>query len=245
MPSARFEIMARSEGELRLSRAVLIYQQKASHDGRPSRAFATLHDIQDVNGVPTIQAGKAMTPRAAARLAVDLGKGITPGGFLPPTVLYMNGDLLMWWVPPSKRHIWFKAGDIGPVERGAVVPHPGLIFAASSTQWSVWAVKGNQRPTPQTAIYQAPYFNVDQTGGICQGNVITPSGTTAERIGAWNGAFFDSYFTHPGIPRGLLRYRGGACEFWRHMLDGQFATFPARVLVNRQCLLQHLLQATE
>lgn len=235
MNSARFDIVARTDGELRLSKAVLIYE------GQASGAFATLHDIEDISGLPIIQAGKALTPRAALRLARELGKGVAHGGFLPETVLYLDGDLLLWWVPPAKRQVWFRAGDIGPDDRGEVAPHPGLVFAASSQHWSVWAVKGQDRPTPDTALYQAPYFNVDASGGICQGNVATPNGTTAEKIGAWNDAFFNSYFTHPNVIKGLVRYRGGACQFWRHMLDGKFTAFPQRVLVDRKCRLQDLL----
>lgn len=236
MNQARFDILARTDGELRLSKAVLVYE------GQSGGAFATLHDIEDIDGLPTIQAGKAMTPRAALRLARELGRGVAQGGFLPETVLYMDGDLLLWWVPPARRQVWFRAGDIGPDERGEVVPHPGLVFAASSQQWSVWAVKGQGRPTPESALYQAPYFNVDASGGICQGNVAIPSGTTAEKIGAWNDAFFNSYFTHPNVHKGLVSYRGGACQFWRHMLDGKFSAFPEKVLVDRQCQLRHLLE---
>lgn len=235
MNHARFDILARSDGELRLSKAVLIYE------GHSGGAFATLHDIDDQDGLPTIQAGKAMTPRAALRLARALGKGITHGGFLPETVLYMDGDLLMWWVPAARRQVWFRAGDIGPQDRGEVVPHPSLVFAASSQHWCVWAVKGADRPKPDTPVFQAPYFNVNASGGICQGNVAIPNGTTAEKIGAWNDAFFNSYFTHPNVAKGLVSYRGGASQFWRHLLEGKFKAFPERVLVDRKCRLHDLL----
>lgn len=242
MNHARFDILARTDGALRLSKAVLIYE------GQSGGAFATLHDIEDIDGLPTIQSGKAMTPRAALRLARELGKGVAQGGFLPETVLYMDGDLLLWWVPAAKRQVWFRAGDIGPADRGEVVPHPGLVFAASSQHWSVWAVKGLERPTPDSALYQAPYFNVDASGGICQGNVAIPhnaTGTTAEKIGAWNDAFFNSYFTHPNVHKGLVSYRGGACQFWRHLLDGKFSVFPEKVLVDRKCQLRNVRDLLE
>src|SRR5581483_3602195 len=130
-------------------------------------------------------------------------------GFLPETVLYMDGELLLWWVPPAERHVVFKAVELGAPERGEVVPHPALVFAASSTVWKVWAVKGRHRPTLHTALFQAPYFNVYENGDICRGSAQVPNGTTAEKIDAWNAAFFGSFFTHPNVQGKLVRYRGG------------------------------------
>ena len=63
-----------------------------------------------------------MTPRAVNQLSRALSKSIAHGGFLPETVLYMDGDLLLWWLPPDKRHIVFRAAELkerwGTTERG-------------------------------------------------------------------------------------------------------------------------------
>ncbi|MBL8434004.1 MAG: PRTRC system protein B [Zoogloea sp.] len=243
MNQAEFSIVAPSAGIVRLRRAVLIY------DGHQGGALATVHDIEDVDGEPVIGAGQAMTPRAAMELARTLLKRAAHGGFLPETVLYVDGDLIVWWVPPARRHIVFltpdRAEQMGGAERGEVVPHPGLVFAASSRLWRVWAVRGRNRPTPATPLYQAPYFNVDVRGNICRGNVPVPEGTTVEKIEVWNDAFLRSYFTHPNGPGKLVRYRGGAYAFWRDMLDGRFRRFPERVLVDVKTTLGGLLGPTE
>ena len=235
MNQADFQVRTQSDGILRLDQAVLIYR------GASATALATVHKIEDVDGEPVILAGQAMTPRAAIQLARALSKGVAHGGFLPETVLYMDGDLLLWWVPPAQRHIVFSAPELGAPERGEVVPHPGLVFAASSTVWKVWAVKGKSRPTMQSALFQAPYFNVWEGGDICRGNVQVPDGTTTEKIDAWNTAFLSSFFTHPNLRGKLVRYRGGAYAFWRDMLDGRFKTFPERVLVDSKTTRGKLL----
>jgi len=240
MNQAEFFIRAPSAGTAHLRRAVLIY------DGQQGGALATVHDIEDVDGEPVIGAGQAMTPRAAMDLARALLKRAAHGGFLPETVLYMESDLIVWWVPPARRHIAFNVGAgqaeaFGGRESGEAVPHPGLVFAASGRIWRVWAVKGKARPTPATALYQAPYFNVDVQGSICQGNAPVPEGTTVEKIEAWNDAFLHSYFTHPNGPGRLVHYRGGAYAFWRDMLDGRFRRFPERVLVDVKTTLGRLL----
>lgn len=240
MNEAEFSIQTPTENVLTLDQAVLLYH------GRSGGALATVHEIMTVDGVPVIGAGCAMTAHAARELAAALLQRAAHGGFLPETVLYVLGDVLLWWVPPARRHIAFRVGDdhaevFGGSERGEVVPQPGLIFAASSRMWRVWAVKGARRPTPQTPLFQAPYFNVDGQGRICQGNVPIPEGTTVEKIGAWNDAFLRSYFTHPNVTGKLLRYRGGAYAFWRDMLEGRFARFPERVLVDAKTTLGALL----
>lgn len=197
--------------------------------------LATLHAIEDADGDPVIGAGMAVTRRATLDMARALGKQIGHVGFLPDTVLYTNGDTLAWWVPPARRHVMFRVDDahaeaMGGMERGASVPHPGLVFAANSKAWHVWAVKGAARPTPASPLYQAPYFNVYDNGAICRGNVPVPNGTTAEKIGAWNDAFFRSYFSHPNDSQ-LVNYRGGAYRLWRDLLDGARRRFPERALV--------------
>ena len=244
MNQAEFFIQAPSAGTVRLRRAVLIY------DGQQGSALATVHDIENIDGEAVIGAGQAMTSRAAMDLAKALLKRAAHGGFLPETVLYMDGDLIVWWMPPARRHIAFRVDDVhaeafGGQERGESVPHPGLVFAASSRVWRVWAVKGAGRPTPATALYQVPYFNVDVRGNICQGNAPVPEGTTVEKIAAWNDAFLRSYFTHPNGPGKLVRYRGGAYAFWKDMLDGRFQRFPERVLVDVKTTLGYLLGLKE
>jgi len=103
MNQAEFLIRTEHDSVLALQQAVLIYR------GAQGSAFATVHDVEEVNGEATILAGKAMTPRAAIMLSRELAKGISDGGFIPETVLYMDGDLLLWWTRPGKRHIAFRA----------------------------------------------------------------------------------------------------------------------------------------
>lgn len=244
MNEAQFSIHTPTDNVLTLDRAVLLY------NGRSGGALATVHEVITVEGAPVIGAGRPMSAQAARELSAALLRRVAHGGFLPETVLYVHGDVLVWWLPPARRHIAFRVdGDhaeaFGGAERGETVPQPGLIFAASSRMWRVWAVKGNRRPTPQTPLFQAPYFNIDGHGHICRGNVPVPEGTMVEKIGAWNDAFLRSYFTHPNLTGKLLRYRGGSYAFWRDMLDGRFTRFPERVLVNTKTTLGALLGEPE
>lgn len=244
MNQADFSIHAPTDGVLHLAQAVLVYR------GTSGDALATVHEVEQINGEAVIGAGRTLTPRSSMALARALLKRGAHGGFLPDNVLFVAGDLILWWLRPTTRHVTFRVSEreaplLGAVERGESVPHPGLVFAASHREWRVWAVKGTQRPTLATPLFQAPYFNVDAKGHICQGSVPKPDGTTAEKIGAWNDAFFRSYFTHPNVAAKLLRYRGGSFAFWRDMLDGRFKRFPERVLVPLDATLGVLLGMKE
>jgi PRTRC genetic system protein B len=244
MNEAGFSIHTPTDNVLRLEQAVLLYH------GRSGGSLATVHEITMVDGSPIIGAGRPMNAKAARALASALLKRAAHGGFLPETVLYLHGDLLLWWVPPTRRHLSFRVDDdhaqaLGGPERGEMMPMPGLVFAASSSAWQVWAAKGSARPTLTTPLYQAPFFNVHEGGAICQGTAPRPEGSTVDKIGAWNDAFFRSYFTHPNASGKLVRYRGGAYAFWRDMLDGRYKRFPERVLVDAGVTLGKLLGYVE
>lgn len=89
MNQAEFRIRTRTDGILQLDQTVLIYRRASDS------ALATVHQVEEVDGEPVILAGKAMTPRAAIQRARALSNGVAHGGFLPETVLYMVGDLLL------------------------------------------------------------------------------------------------------------------------------------------------------
>lgn len=220
-----------------LDRAVLVYR------GASGGAFATVHAIhQPEEGPPVILPGRSMTPLAVARLARQFTRGGNRGGFVPPELLYQDAATIAWWAPPRRRPVWFRCEALGAAERCATVPHPGLVFAVSSDRsWRVWAVKGGERPGEATPLHQAPYFNVYDSGAICQGNVEVPAGTTADRIDGWNRAFFGSYFTHPNVRHRLVDYEGGSHAFWRDLLDGVHAEFPEGALVPLDRTLAQML----
>lgn len=236
MNKVNFEVVAGQQAPLKLSKAILIYR------GDAETTFATVHDVAIQGKTPIILEGKSMTAEAAVCLATELSSNAIRGGFVPANLLFLDGDVMAWWLPPARRHIAFRAAGLGADERGEVVPHPGLVFKVDGMRrWCVWAVLGGERPSEGTALYQAPYFNVSSDGAICAGNVSLPDGSTAERIGAWNDAFFGSFFTHPNVHGKLVTYRGGAFKFWRDMLDGRHGEFPEHALVPAKRTLSSVL----
>ena len=220
--------------KIAVRQAILLYGENEH-----SPEFATIHpvDIQAGGQTPVIRAGRPLDKRGLAELATTLfTANRTKPGLLPPNVLSVGNDHLVWWSPPATRPIFFRGSgrdtskqfNIG--ERNGITFHPGLIFAVKDAKWYVLAVKGAERPTADTLLYVAPYFNVWENAVICAGNVPLPKAAVTEKIAAWEKAFFESNFTHTNVTR-LVQYKGGGHRFWADMLDGKFEAFPEKVLL--------------
>ncbi|MBY0240177.1 MAG: PRTRC system protein B [Burkholderiaceae bacterium] len=237
---AKLNVYAPRAASYVLAEAVLIYRESGAD---AARAYASIHTVDVTEGRPTILAGKPMTPRAAHRLARELCRqnASAAATFLDGRTLYSGSDLLVWWHPPTRRHIAFRCPELG--ERGEVVPHPALVFAVGATGWRVWALQGHERPVPTTRLYRAPYFNVSDHGVICQGSTAVPTGDAVNRLDAWNDAFFGSFFAHPNGSQ-TVRHPGGAYAFWKSMLDKPPSRFPQRALLPTGATLADTLAMT-
>lgn len=222
MNAPTFSIHTNQDNVLTLERAILLYR------GGGQRG-ATVHDVGIVDGVPTILAGKAIHSAFVHALARGLRQTV-PADFLPAELLWQDCERMLWWLPSGRRHMTFRTPEFGG-ERSAVLPHPALVFLAGRRAWGVWALRERQRPTPDSPLFQAPFFNVSYDGRICSGTGELPPRATPDLLDAWNRAFFSSAFSHPGVMKGLLTYPGGPYAFWQAMLDKKIQRFPLRVLV--------------
>lgn len=235
-----------SEQTMSLQAAIMIY---GNHSNLAS--FATAHNVAfSDKGVPSLLEGHPLTMEILNKLLAAVAKGAeskrTFNGFLPENVLAVGLGSIVWWLPAADRSISFACNDELIGTRGGTTPHPSLVFGVNDGNWMVFAVKGNSRPTPDTKLWQAPYFNVWSSGRICQGTTQVPPGATTSQIDGWNKSFFSSNFSHPNVhAKGkLLRYKGGAYRFWLDALEGHFNEFPQRVLVGTNHTLADFIEAT-
>ncbi len=233
------------DSQVQLRSAILIYNGQR-------QTYATLHDIERGRGGARIGAGRPATVEACADFIRALADKSAFSGFLEPRMLYIGPRTVAWWRPPLPARVWFNttagpAADQSPVDigkRSAVTPHPGLVFALHDGHWCIAAVKGRERPGPDTPLFTAPYFNVWDNSQICEGNVTRPENVTPETIAAFEAAFFNSQFTHPNMKK-LVQFKGGAGAFWRAMLDGRYKKFPERVLLPRKTKLARWIKQLE
>lgn len=204
-----------SDRSFKLKSAILIYQDE-------SGSAATTHDVAFYHGKPVIQAGRPITVSALESLMVSLGRksGVS---FIAEQVVSLGLDRVVWWCAAGRRRIWFrpdrqeKKYDNLRKLNGKFVHHPPLLFIAGgrgAASLRVYALAANQRPTPETHLWRAPYWNLDSDGGMCRGNIHLPT-ATPESIAAFEKAFFNSAFTHHNAGSLLTRHADGHDGLWK------------------------------
>lgn len=206
-----------SEGDttLHLERAVLLYRSNRGD------VYATAHPIQiDAKGQQrkTIGAGVPMSQADLAAFAQAVSAATAFSGFLPGNLLFTSPNLLAWWTPAAVRTTWFKSNIEGNLNAHGPAAHPPLVFIATPSDWFVFALRENERPSPGTRLCHAPHFNVWNGGRICTGNVELPPAISADAISRYEDAFFRSNFTHPNR-QDAVKHKGGARKLWREQLE--------------------------
>lgn len=227
--------------KVQVTHAVLIHGTQSMYG---MRRFATLHGVdQSSQGRPVIGPGVVADRAALEGVMADLA-GRTQLEFIDPCILALSSHAMVWWRKPEQARVWFNTKHDALAGRTGVTPQPGLVFAATDNEWMVWAVKGNERPTPDTMLFQAPYMNIWEQGGICTGQADVPKVIGPQSRAGFEAAFFNSRFTHPNIRDGkrLVKWRGGIEALWVSLLDGKHKEFPERCLVPLKMTVADVLK---
>ncbi len=147
--------------------------------------------------------------------------------FLPENILCSTPAKMMWWKKSHVSQMFFNIDkpDEHPKEmelNGKFFSHPSLVFMRTTTNLHVYAMEGDTRPTLDTQLYDAPYFNLDDQGRLCFGNAARPSALLPSSVKNYEVAFFDTRFTHTNR-RGIVRHNEGHFGFWKELIteEGQ------------------------
>jgi PRTRC genetic system protein B len=220
--------------EFKLSEAVLIY--RAGGGG----AFASLHRVKQADdGVPYLAAGEPLTTAFVRILAQGLGAQVKLE-ILPDNVLARTPDLLVWWSRPQRRLMFFGGTDQEARRlNGLVFPHPALIFKVAGKDLFVRAMATSSRPTPETPLKTAPYWNTDSRGLVCAGSMRVPESPDTASIPAWQDAYFQSEFTHAAGAVRLTSHPGGFIGLWTDLAG--MKRFPVHYLTGAGETLQEFV----
>lgn len=191
-----------------LTNAILCYGQSAT----------TFHVVED--GV--IQPGRAINGNDLQGL-FEQGARATPRTWIPPNVLSLGEGSVTWFSPGKSRKMFFKGK---PELNRKTFPHPHLIFTADGTRLSVYAYRGRGRPTPDTMLYRAPYWNIYDDGNVCLGDGPWPKAGTTESIDQWEKCFFLSKFSHSNT---AAIVKGGHDKLWARLIGKK--SFPTHKLI--------------
>ncbi|GAB3511761.1 PRTRC system protein B [Emticicia fontis] len=166
---------------------------------------------------------------------------LRPKGIMPLNVLHYNlgkNGCLLWYTKAQKRQLFFSE-NLGIRNGQAFVP--SMLWSATKDSLSVYAIDTNKRPTGNTQLYQAPFFNVFQDARVCMGTVnvqIQSSASVEEFMTAWENYFFNSYFSHFNNNSPT---KGNSIALWKELiLTGK--AFPIDQLVKNNKKVKNLLQ---
>jgi PRTRC genetic system protein B len=219
-----------------LKQAVLLYQ-----DG--SRAFATLHEVKHrSNEAPYLCAGQSVTTGFLETLAKGLGASMA-AEVLPEHVLARTPELIAWWSRARPRLMFFGEGNAETrALNGKMYPHSALVFMIQGRELFVRSLAENRRPTANTRLCNAPYWNTDAHGRVCLGSMLVPDETGVASLTGWENAYFASEFTHPSGAVRLTTHPGGFLGLWSS-LAGRKRAFPVKFLAESKQTLQELVKS--
>ncbi len=238
----KFDVTIHGSG-YKLSAAVLIY---TNPDQR--HAFATKHEVSDMDGRPTVRPGMPFTEVDYRSLVQAMAPKEQPKmQWNDQRILARGLGRVLWWSPPKKRSLFFKASshNAGTFDGRGVCPCPGLVFLNDGRSLYVFAYEGDQTPSATTRLCQAPFFNVWSSGQVCVGNARAPKDEQQGDVDAWERMFFGSHFTHPNFTEAdRLTHGVNPTTFWKEMLEQERDHFPSDVLVKLNLCVQDLLECS-
>ena len=221
-----------------LRNALLVY-------GDGSGAFATLHEVRgEKEGAPYLGPGQSLNTAFLRSLAHGLGVRMAPE-ILPENILARTPDLITWWTRAQHRCMFFGGGsDEAGTLNSRMYPHPALVFKIWGRDLFVRALASNVRPSAETRLMTAPYWNTDSRACVCQGSMRAPEEVSAQSIAGLMAAFFGSEFTHPSGAVRLTSHSDGFAGLWSSLADSK-SLFPTEFLVDAKQTLREFIEGDE
>ena len=223
--------------------ALLFYQ----NDERNKDTYVEYFDM-DKNGNP-INA-HPLTEREAETLAKALitktqsekkQDFLRPKGILPTHVLHINpseNGSVLWFTKSMKRQLFFTENLEIP---NGIAEVPAMLWSANKRSLKIYALANNRRPSENTPLFFAPFFNVYENRNVCMGTVdvhIQNSTSLEEFIKKWEDYFFNSYFSHLMNEHNPIN--GNCVNLWKSLINNE-KQFPKEALKNANRTLKNLL----
>ncbi|MDR2270469.1 MAG: prokaryotic E2 ligase family D protein [Sphingobacterium sp.] len=207
--------------------------------------YVEYYDIDNNTGAP-INA-HPLTVREAKKLAKSLnvdseaGNQLKSDGLLPSNLLYFDAgsDKIAWYSKAQFRDIYFTESLGIPSGRCHT---PALLWVADRESLNVHALTADRKPTLNTPLFYAPFFNVRKNGNVCLGSVSVKTdeiGSVRELMKLWETYFFNSYFSH--LMENHNPIDGNCVLLWESLM-GTEKKFPTEVLFKSKQKLKDILK---
>jgi PRTRC genetic system protein B len=183
---------------------------------------------------PEFGPGELLTRENLSAIHAALSGGKIDRSILPECVLSIDQSLLCWFRPAQHKPIFFATQKKGFDAKmsGKTALHPPLVFAARPGRLSVWSLGSSWRPTADSALYQAPYFNVYADGSMCAGTSPIPKTAELNDIDGFEAALYGSAFTHTNMGnKEITSHPKGHAGLWDELVHTHHRVFPFHFLL--------------
>lgn len=218
--------------------ALVFYQSR----GRFNETYVEYFDME--NGLPinphplTVVEGQ----RLASALQVDDDNLplLRSDGILPSKLLSFNAksSTIAWFTKAQFRELFFNK-DLGIKCGKAHIPP--MVWVADRETLHLFALSNNRKPTVNSNLYYAPFFNIYEDGSVCMGTMdiaTKETGSVDELMSLWENYFFNSYFSHLMSEHNPVQ--GNCVILWENLIDTG-KTFPNDKLVRTSKKLKDIL----
>ena len=230
--------------EAELTDAFLVYTTGHVYGGSRDVAYVSRHRVTlNRSKTPVIGAGVALQTAALKDALRELSRvqGQSEIVWADDFTVAAGPSLNVWWSAAQSR--WMHFNTPGLVQ-SLPAKNPPLVWLANEKGLMVFALKENQRPGPDTALFHAPLFNVYASGDVCMGTMTVPALAEARK---WEESFYAATSTHPNPPnRRLTTAKGGNVALWKRLMLSKCAPeFPVKDLIPVGKTLKEVIQKME
>ena len=221
--------------------ALVFYQTKGTNTDMYVEHFDMDKNGNPVNAHPlTVNEAKVL----AKALHTDKEKDkafLKSKGILKTKILHINPSekgTVLWYTKAQEQQLYFVNG-LGIPNGKAYIPP--MLWYASKNSLALFAITTDRRPTENTPLYFAPFFNIYEDGKVCMGTVsidIKNSASVEEFTDAWEDYFFNSYFSHLLGEHSPIK--GNCVSLWKNLIQTGEA-FPKDILKKNNKTLKNLL----
>ena len=218
--------------------ALVFYQCKTGFN----ETYVEYFDME--NGIPinphplSVNEGK----RLATALQVDDENLnlLKSSGILNNNLLSFDAKsaTIVWYTKAQFRDLHFSS-HLG-IKSGKAHTPP-MVWVADRETLKVFALSTSRKPTINTPLYNAPYFNVYADGSVCMGTVdisTAETGSIDQLMKLWENYFFNSYFSHLMSDHNPVK--GNCVMLWENLIDNG-KLFPTEMLVKTSQKLKDIL----
>jgi len=162
-------------------------------------------------------------------------------GLLPDKVLYIHPSthgFAIWYTPAQEVEVLFKESLKIPCGKACVPP---LMWKADKNNLQLYAVKTQGKPSIETPLYCAPFFNFYEDGRVCMGTVdigMDKVNCLEDFMVAWECCYWGSYFSH--LIGEVSPVNGNIVQVWQQLVNTQ-KKFPQDILKAKDKTVKDLI----